>query len=681
MREAITIGILLIISISCYAQESQESYTLLMLEFENRSSIENPLLEAFNETIAFLLSRQTGPAQVRLIPNADRDALLARAAAEQPDATLSEQGLLAAEWIDADALVAGSYTKQERWSLKAQVYHRREDRKTLQEIQIQGDGLYQLMDEFPVQLLQQFTTNASHIALTTDSWKAYEEFRKGHQAFERYDFFGSQQYYEKALALDPTLALAYAEQNHIYAMTGQKAQAAAAIESAKKYMMKASPMEQLAIRALAYSWDSEKSVYRDWLHMWGLYGVEHLTPESIASVVGRSLAPGGIWDEPMIYQLVAGASILEGNQAEADKYYQRWFRAIQTKIRAYPEDAGFLHQAAEYCFAIRKHLDEAIDMELKALELEPEGKWRENGYVLIKLYELEGDMEQSAQWAEQIAECLPDPRFMQGMNITWPTFAPGGFFFAWNHLAKLLHEGKIPSERLLKWCEGMLNSPELHLPARIRTQHLLADVYNAMNDTANTEATLASIGAPYEKDWMVLGPLDRSEAGNLFPEPPPFTELFADLEKVHVGIMDREMRWESWEDEQPMDGAVDIWWTFNTKYYDTPPFAHNQPPAIVYNCIYAKLPAATEVQVRTGFGPMKVWLNENPSPVIQVNGILAPAPDKVVTNISLNAGLNRFLVGTVSGNSFGFYFRITDDDGNTVPGLEYISAKEVLASD
>jgi len=135
MKQLIFIAVLLIIGISCYAQESQESYTLLMLEFENRTGLENPLLDAFNETVAFVLSRQTGPVHVGLVPAADRKALLMRAARMHPDKSSLEQGLLAAEWIDADALVAGSYTKQgKQWSLESQVYHRREGIKTRQEM-------------------------------------------------------------------------------------------------------------------------------------------------------------------------------------------------------------------------------------------------------------------------------------------------------------------------------------------------------------------------------------------------------------------------------------------------------------------------------------------------------------------------------------------------------------------
>lgn len=220
MKPLMLISMLLILSVFCYAQEPQESYTLFLLDFEDRSGIENPLLAEFNNTIRFFLSRQTGAALVRLIPTSDRDALLARAAKMRPDATLIEQGLLAVGWANADALVVGSYTKQgEQWSLQAQVYHQREGHKARQNIRIQGDSVYHLLDEFPSKLLQQFTST-SDIDLTTDPLKAYEAlrrghyeaFREGHEELENYNTLGD---YDKTLKL---LLLCLVESYGLYGM-------------------------------------------------------------------------------------------------------------------------------------------------------------------------------------------------------------------------------------------------------------------------------------------------------------------------------------------------------------------------------------------------------------------------------------------------------------------------------
>jgi len=208
----------------------------------------------------------------------------------------------------------------------------------------------------------------------------------------------------------------------------------------------------------------------------------------------------------------------------------------------------------------------------------------------------------------------------------------------------------------------------------------MAEIYHAMNDDVKMDAMLASIGAPHESDWMVIGPFDASKE-HPFPETSPF-ELCTNLAEPRVGALNREVQWEPWKDEEPLDGLLNIVEIFSEKYYGKSSYyLRFRIPAIVYSCIYVEVPKAVDAQVRTGSGLMKVWLNGNPSPVIEVNAVIPPILDTELSNISLTAGLNRFLVATVSGTySFDFYFRITDDDGNPIPGLKYISAGEVLKS-
>jgi len=228
------------------------------------------------------------------------------------------------------------------------------------------------------------------------------------------------------------------------------------------------------------------------------------------------------------------------------------------------------------------------------------------------------------------------------------------------------------------WCEDVLRIPGLHQPYRIRTQYLMAEIYNVMNDNAKMEAMLASIGAPRESDWMVIGPFDASEE-NLFPGTPPF-ELCTNLTKTRMGVLNRKVQWEPWEDEQPLDGLLYMNWIFSEKYYAQTADTHFPIPAIVYSCIYVDVPQAVNAQVRTGGSLMKIYLNDNPSPVIEVNAVRPAILDNELSSVSLKAGFNRFLVVTVSGTfAFNFHFRITDGDGNAITGLKYVSVKEALS--
>jgi len=654
VKRLILTSMLLILTIACYTQAAQERYTLLMLDFEDKSGIENPLLAMFNDAIDFGLSRQTGPVQVRLMPKSLRDAFLARASSAQPDLPLVDQGLQAAELADADGLIMGSYTRQgDQWSLEAQVYHRREGSKTLQDIQIQGDSVYYLLDNFPAQLLQQFS--AGYVALTTNSWKAYEEYRKGHEAFAQYNFFVALEHYEKALKLDPTLALAYAEQSYIYFMTGQTDQATKSIEAAKQWLPKASPMEQLAIRVLDYAWDAEKNTY------------------TIQGVI--DIAPGGVWNEVLIHRTIADIYTSEGKQAEANQHHQQWFEARQQRIHANPGNASLLHWTAERCKSIELYVDEAIDMELKAIDLGMNEPLLGPRHNLSVFYGRRGDMEQALEWAKRSIQEVPDPRLDNDFNVE------SGYGRRWYNLENWLREGRISQERLIRWCEDVLGISELHLPYRLHTQYLIAETYEFMNDTAKADAILDSLGVPRETDWMVIGAFD-APVENPFPDTAPF-ELLTDLTATHMGILDKEIQWQPWEDDRPMDGILRLSNVFHNKYYGVSVSRWGNSitfgiPSVAYSCIYVEIPTAMEVQVRSGAGMLRVWLNDNPAPVVEEDSVWVAVPDIEVNTISLKAGLNRFLVATVFGvNPFDFTFRITDNDGNAIPGLKYISAKEV----
>ena len=630
------------------AHAQQENYTLLLMEFENQSGIDNPLLNSFNDTMSFVLSRQAEGVQVRVIPSADRDALLTRAANTQPDATPLDQALLATELIDADALVTGSYTKQgDLWLMAAQVYHRKGESKARQEIAIQDEAVYGLLDAFPAQLLPQFT-GAGSVAITTDSWKAYEEFRKGHEQFEGYNFFGALEHYDRALQLDPTLALAYAEQSYVYFMTGQPELATKAIQTAQEWLPSASPVEQAAIRILGYGWDSELNTY------------------AINEVI--NLAPGGVWDEVFIHQTIADIQRENAQQVQANQHDQRWFEAIQSRIRAHPEDASLLHDAAVRCLGIDQYITEAIEMELKAIQLNPEEHKNGKRYILSQLYQLRGDTQSMLEWARKSVQHLTDPS-------SWDN--PHGYDDRWYYIGNLAHEGLLTPKRGLSWCQDVLRIPDLPLCYSTRTQYLAAQLHHILNDEAQMEAALTSLGAPHEGDWMVLGPFETS-AEKPLPDVPPF-DLCTDLTKSYATAVGDMVTWQPWQDDAPLDGLLDLRKLIEEGHAGK--LDVRSDFLVVYSCIYVGVPSHSEAQIRTGSGMMKCWLNEDPVPVIYEEARKAYIVDAKASPAFLDAGPNRILVATASGTRpLSFYFRITDLDGNAIPGLKYVSLKDALAS-
>jgi tetratricopeptide (TPR) repeat protein len=651
MKHLMFIIMLLIISISCYAQESPKNYTLLLLPFEDRTGIENPLLAAFNDTIDFVLSRQTGPVQVRLIPKSDRDAFLARAAAMYSDKTLLDQGLLAAEWADADGLITGSYTKKgTQWSLQAQVYHLREGRKARQEIQIQGDSLYKLLDDFPAHLLKQF--QASYIALTTNSWKAYEEFRKGHEELQNYNFFGALEYYDKALKLDPTLALAYAEQSYAYFIMGQGEQTTEAINRAQQYVSQTSPVEQMAIQAFKFCWDAKARSFR--------YegAVDFLTS-------------GGGYDEEWLRWVMANGYQESGRLKEAAKEYERWFTLAEEKLRWKRDDLSYLYTLAAKCAGAHIHMDKAIEYAERLLQLNPPPV--ELIDLLVYLYGQQGQIEKAFQLAPtEVKGWAEEDRIKTIMSL--------GVQGCSDALSQIILEHDVPLKQVRHWLQPLMTSN--NPTSRGRGHYLLAWAYARGGDLENAKSLYAQIGAPWEQDWWVVGPFDGDEH-DLNDVLPPEKDIH--LNQTYEGAVE-PVRWKRAEDGY-LNGTVEFTKSLNwpeeqvisgrlggriyPKVFPGRGFqqSYSNHRWIAYALIYIELDNARNANLDLGVGgdaEGKLWLNDT--------------EQSVNKPIQLRAGLNKILVKALQRENHGFSFtlRVTDSEGNPIPGLRFRPANEVL---
>ncbi len=667
MRRLMLIGVLLAISISCYAQESQESYMLLLLDFEDRSGIENPLLAAFNDTISFILSRQTHPVRVRTVLTADRDALLAHVAATQPDTTLLEQGLTVAEWVDADALIAGSYTKEgTEWSLEAQVYHRREGRKVRQEIKIQADSLYKLLDEFPAHLLQQFT-DASYVALTTDSWKAYEEFRKGHETLGNYNFLGALEYYDKALELDPTLALAYAEQSYAYFITGQGDKATEAINRALQYVSRASPVEHRAIQALAFCWDAAARSYQ-------YEGIDFLIS-------------GGAYDEEWLSWVMANAHDGKGRVEEAAKEYELWFTLAEERSRWKGDDPSYLLTLASKCAGAHIHLDRAIEYAEQLLELDPPPTRAVS--LLVYLYGQQGQVQKAFQLALTDTPATDSIRSVLSLGIA----------NRWDALAQIVLDHDVPLEQVRQSCRPLMDSDDRDI--RVESHYLLAWSHARGGDLDTAKSLYAQIGAPWEQDWWVIGPFD-GDVYDLDSVLPP--EEGIHLNQTYEGAA-AHVGWKRTDDgylngyveftrildfpEEQLIGGV-IGGGIHPRAFPGRGFqkAYSQYRRIVYALIYMESENVQKADLRLDHGgdiQWKLWLND--TAVFrsdEVVTILSEFGEEcVIDSVELRTGLNKILVKLVQCENRGLRLalQVTDPDGNPIPGLRFRPANEVIGVD
>ena len=115
-----------------------------------------------------------------------------------------------------------------------------------------------------------------------------------------------------------------------------------------------------------------------------------------------------------------------------------------------------------------------------------------------------------------------------------------------------------------------------------------------------------------------------------------------------------------------MEGYIDL--KENLKRYNW---------SVGYGIIYVKSPDEKDVQLRVGTNDAtKIWLNDKL--VWNFNIGRDAIFDDDLVNVSLKPGLNKILIKVCNRISlWGFYFRITDENGNGMPDIKFVAANEI----
>ena len=186
---------------------------------------------------------------------------------------------------------------------------------------------------------------------------------------------------------------------------------------------------------------------------------------------------------------------------------------------------------------------------------------------------------------------------------------------------------------------------------------LLIDLFYHSGDIDEAQRQLRTIGMPPDKTWMVIGPFDNKD-GFRKKYPP---EKSISLDKIY-----REESWEvAWQhsDDGLNDGFIDLR-TLYDKYCWS----------VGYGLIYVLSPDKKDVQLRFGTDDgSKLWLNDR---AIWTLNKWGPAIyDNTKLNVSLKRGLNKILIKVCNTvDDWGFFFRITDREGNGIPDIQFVSA-------
>lgn len=188
----------------------------------------------------------------------------------------------------------------------------------------------------------------------------------------------------------------------------------------------------------------------------------------------------------------------------------------------------------------------------------------------------------------------------------------------------------------------------------------LSDLYFHAEDFDNYHQQLKLVGMPEEKTWMIIGAFDNKN-GFLKRYPP---EKKIKLNKIYKEKT-IEIKW-----QHANDGMKDGYINFERIY-------EQSNWAVAYGLIYIKSPKAKQIQFRIGTDEaVKLWLNEKE--ILKFNMVRHAVLDNHTIKVNLKLGLNKVLIKVCNRlNDWGFYFRVTDEEGNGLSDIEFVGADEV----
>ena len=186
---------------------------------------------------------------------------------------------------------------------------------------------------------------------------------------------------------------------------------------------------------------------------------------------------------------------------------------------------------------------------------------------------------------------------------------------------------------------------------------------------------LRNIGFTIPDDWVIISPFDNANNNGFDIQYPPETEV--DLNAFYAG-KDKIVRWGKIEPDK-WDARKDVYINLGFTHFESfertgIEFNWNilRTESVAYALMYICCLASIEAQLRIGSADgVKVWLGDAFKYGSDVAG--EAVPEHSVIPVSLVEGRNRVLlkIANHKTNGWGFYFRVTDTEGNPIPDLRY----------
>ena len=189
---------------------------------------------------------------------------------------------------------------------------------------------------------------------------------------------------------------------------------------------------------------------------------------------------------------------------------------------------------------------------------------------------------------------------------------------------------------------------------------LLTDLLVHRGSEKKSNWQLEKIGMPAETKWMVIGPFDNEDG---------FRKKYPPEKRIHLDKIYREKSWNvTWQEAQDSvnDGFISL--RDNFKRYEW---------SAAYGLTLVYSPEEKKVQLRVGTDDGgKLWFNDK-----EIWGLNQGGPaifDDNKIDVTLKKGINKILIKVCNGlGDWGFFFRITDEEGNGVSDIQFISPDQI----
>ncbi|MFQ5584671.1 MAG: tetratricopeptide repeat protein, partial [Calditrichia bacterium] len=271
-------------------------------------------------------------------------------------------------------------------------------------------------------------------------------------------------------------------------------------------------------------------------------------------------------------------------------------------------------------------------------------------FVLSLLYHRAGNDEKAnkvlEKHSEKLVKTLSDNRKIGWTNVLQYLFESQVF----TNTEKL-------TELLLKSAEEK-NREDLTAIAHL----LRANSARSKGNKIKVENEYQAAGFPLEAKWRVAGPFSQQNTSEFIHAFPP--EKSVDLNDTYYSN-GRTVKWTP-ADDKMVDGYVNLGGLYPQSYW-----------SVAYAVVYVYSPGKRKAQIRLGSNDAcKLWLNDK---LIWKHYLLEDAIlDRDMVTVVLRPGYNKMLLKVTNTlNTWGFYLRITDENGNGYSDINFFSPEEV----